>query len=287
MRRDDFEIYYYHDAAPSDVTLHQHDFYELYCLLSGTMDYLIGGRRYTMKPGSLLLIAPGEMHRPDIEGVPQRFERIVLWMNPRFIFSLATVLPQSLRAFSDRYHGWHLITPDEKTYQVLYNLLGSLLYEKNLADADSSYLCHLTVTQLLIHLNRLLSSRPAVSGRAATRYGEIMKVYEYANGHFREDISVSALAEKFFMDKNTLTRQFKRIVGLTPGGYVRRKRLEAAHSLIRQGVSMQETAFSCGFTDYSAFYRAFRQVYGISPSEFAALSQKKEASSLNVKTDET
>ena len=96
-------------------------------------------------------------------------------------------------------------------------------------------------------------------------YGEIMKIHEYINAHYREPLSVSGLAKRFFMDKNTMTRQFRRITGMTPGDYIRRKRLESAHALIRQGYGAQLAGYSSGFTDYSAFFRAFRKYYGTSP----------------------
>ena len=34
---------------------------------------------------------------------------------------------------------------------------------------------------------------------------------------------------------------------------------------------MEEAALSCGFCDYSAFYRAFKKEYGISPREYKIL----------------
>ena len=73
------------------------------------------------------------------------------------------------------------------------------------------------------------------------------------------------------MDKNTMTRQFKRIIGMTPGDYIRRKRLDTAYTLIRQGYSVQNAGLACGFSDYSAFYRAFRQNYGITPGDLSSM----------------
>ena len=275
MRRDDIEIYHYFDPAPCGVTLHAHGFYELYCLLDGKMNYLVAGSRCTLTPGNMLLIAPGEMHRPDIDGPPQNFDRIVLWMNPRFVASLYGLFPQALQAFDGTRQGGHLIAPDEKTYRILLNLLQSLLYEKEREDADSPYLYHLIVTQLLIHLSRILRHRPHQASKPDQRYSEIMKVYEYVNANYQARISVNHLSEHFFMDRNTLTRQFRRIIGLTPGEYIRRKRLQEAYRLIRQGSGVLDAGYQCGFADYSAFYRAFRQVYGVAPSQLAGQAQKE------------
>ena len=267
MSRDDIEIYHYYDQATFGVPPHRHDFFELYCLLSDSFVYHVESNQYTLHPGSLVLVRPGEIHWPEFTGPPREIERIVLWLNPQFISSLSIFLPRTLGTLGDNLQDEHLIVPEEKRYQVILGLLYSLLYEKNRADADSAYLCHLILSQLLIHISRVLNRRTQPQDKPETRYEEIMKVHEYINGHFREPISVGGLAQHFFMDKNTMTRQFKRIIGMTPGDYIRRKRLESAHALIRQGYSVQQAGFSSGFSDYSAFYRAFRQHYGFPPGE--------------------
>ena len=273
MSRDDIEIYHYCDTATYSVQPHRHDFYELYCLLANGYTYHVEGNRYDLRPGTLVLVRPGEIHWPELEGPPREIERIVLWLNPQFISSLSIFLPQTLGTLGTNLQNEHLIVPEEKTYQIILGLLYSLLYEKNRSDADSAYLCHLILSQLLIHISRVLNQRVRPEEEPGTRYSEIMRVHEYINAHFREPVSVSSLAMRFFMDKNTMTRQFKRIVGMTPGEYIRRKRLESAHNLIRQGYGVQHAGYVSGFTDYSAFYRAFRQRYGLSPGDLAARSK--------------
>lgn len=270
MSRDDIEIYHYCDAATFNVPPHRHDFFELYCLLSDSFIYHVEDNRYELQPGSLILVQPGETHWPEFEGPPREIERIVLWLNPQFISSLSIFLPQTLGTIGQNLQDEHLIVPEAKTYQVILNLLYSLLYEKNRADADSLYLCHLILSQLLIHISRVLNQRTRPSEEPGTRYTEIMRVHEYINSHFREPLSVADLAQRFFMDKNTMTRQFKRIVGMTPGDYIRRKRLESANTLIRQGYGVQHAGYVSGFTDYSAFFRAFRKQYGFSPSDLSS-----------------
>ncbi len=273
MSRNDIEIYHYCDAATFNVPPHHHDFYELYCLLSDSYIYHVENNQYVLKPGNLILVRPGETHWPEFEGKPRDIERIVLWLNPGFISSLSIFLPQTLGTIGSHLEDEHLIEPEEKTYQVILGLLYSLLYEKNRADADSQYLCHLILSQLLIHISRVLNRRTAAPEEPGSRYGAIMKVHEYINTHFRETLTVTMLAQRFFMDKNTMTRQFKQVVGITPGDYLRRKRLENAHDLIRQGYGAQQAGFACGYTDYSAFYRAFCRHYGFPPGSLSVRSK--------------
>ena len=287
MSRDDIEIYHYCDAASFGVPPHRHDFYELYCLLSPLESYVyhIENNAYELRPGSLILVPPGETHWPELKGEPQNIERIVLWLNPQFIASLSIFLPQTLGTIGKNLEEEHLIVPEEKTYQVILGLLYSLLYEKARSDADSLYLCHLILSQLLIHISRVLNRRVRPSEEPGSRYVEIMRVHEYINAHYREQITVADLAQRFFMDKNTMTRQFKRIVGMTPGDYIRRKRLENAGTLIRQGYSLQHAGYASGFTDYSAFFRAFRKHYGLTPSNLA-VSVRSGGQNLNAQGGE-
>ena len=62
-------------------------------------------------------------------------------------------------------------------------------------------------------------------------------------------------------------RLFKAQTGSTVHAYVRQKRLLCAARLIREGVPATKAAADSGFGDYSAFHRAFRESFGISPGQ--------------------
>ena len=274
MQQDDFEIFHRIDAASGHITLHTHDFYEIYFPRTEGVGYVVEGHRYRVGPGRLLLIAPGQAHHSDVAEAALVVERFVLWLNTSFVESLAGLLPRFRNLSPEDMRGRNLIVPDNETYELMIGLLFSLLHEKQLNDVDSASLNRLVVAQLLIHISRVLSNASgAQSGRAAQRTREVMRVYEYISAHLKQPLSVSELAERFFIDKNTLTRQFKHVTGMTPGECIRRKRLDAAYAMISRGAGVTESCHECGFADYSAFYRAFRQAYGISPSACAARVQ--------------
>lgn len=275
MRREDFEIFHYNDPASCSCPPHQHDFYELFCLLEDALDYVVEGLRYTMGPGSVMLIPPGQIHRADVAGPVRNIHRFVLWMSAEYVRSLTETMPRLRYVLRGDMTGRNLIQLDGDTGETVRQLLFALHRETAAREADGDILCRGIVTQLLVYCGRSIARQPDIAPhKAELRYHEIMRVYEHIVDHLKDrDLSVGVLAETFFMDKNTLTRQFKRQVGMTPGECIRRHRLEAVRRMIRRGAPMQQACAECGFSDYSAFYRAFRQAYGVSPSEYAALVQ--------------
>ena len=274
MLQDDFEIYHRIDTAPGSISYHTHDFYEIFFPRTEGVSYIVDGHRYRLGPGMVVLIAPGEAHRSEVNRPGLVVERFVLWLNPSFVKSLAGPLPRFRNMQEDELKGRNLIVPDQQTYDLMIDLLLSLLHEKQLNDMDSASLNRLVLTQLLIHLSRVLSrASGGMSDRSAQRYREVMRVYDYITAHLLTPLSVSALAEKFFMDKNTLTRQFKLVTGMTPAECIRNRRLNLAYTMITHGATATEACHESGFKDYSAFYRAFRQTFGTSPSDCALRSE--------------
>ena len=93
-------------------------------------------------------------------------------------------------------------------------------------------------------------------------------VRQYIMEHLDEPVSIDTLAGYFFMNKYTFMHTFKRCCGMSAYQFILQQRLTAALGMIRKGISLTVASQSCGFNDYSNFYRSFRHYFGKSPRDF-------------------
>ncbi|MBI2554740.1 MAG: helix-turn-helix domain-containing protein [Candidatus Rokubacteria bacterium] len=87
--------------------------------------------------------------------------------------------------------------------------------------------------------------------------------------HPDAQLPVDALARRLAMSPRTLFRVFVREVGMTPGRFVERVRVEAARRLLEESSrSAADIAAACGFGSPETMRLAFRRTLGVSPRRY-------------------
>jgi AraC family transcriptional regulator len=100
----------------------------------------------------------------------------------------------------------------------------------------------------------------------------VEEVLRYIREHINEPLDRETLASVAGFSIPHFHRVFSAHVGESAISYVRRLRLERAGRKLRMGaVDITEVALAAGYDSHAAFSKAFKQQFGVSPSEFRQL----------------
>lgn len=264
MHGNTYEIFHYLDIKTRHMEAHCHDFYEVFCFIDGEVDYWVEGSVYHLHPGDLLLINPMELHKPIPLSDTENYERIVLWLNKGYLAALGGGLDSCFGG--DEPQKSKILRPTALQRTELQQLLGRLIRENKSGRFGSEMCAYGLLLQVMTTLCRIsLESAPSAESYRTTTL--ISDVLAYIGSHYNEELTLERLASHFYVSKYHLSHEFSRAVGTGVHHYITMKRLSIAHGLLGDGMSPGQVGAMCGYSDYTAFFRAFKAEYGISPRE--------------------
>ena len=242
-------------------TRHAHPEYELLYFLSGEADCVVDHMRHALSPGELALIPPLSYHFISVTG-GEPYERIVIdfadcglpgevlsrvFAEPRIIDTAAAAEIRELFARMDAYA--NRFSGEPRT-----------LLARNLT---AELICLLDTAK-----------EPATS--AFSGFSRVLEdAMRYIDEHIDSIAGIDELCAHLYVSRAYLHRLFRNSMGISPMRYITDKRLLLAQSRLRLGEKPTQVCAVCGFGDYSAFYRAYRAYFGISPAE--ELTKRKNA----------
>lgn len=251
------ELYFKHNITPaencSSFAVHTHNMYELLYFVSGNATYAIEDKRYKLKKGDLMLIRPLKYHFIEIEPT-ESYERYDILFDERALgVNFTAMIPDDVEVIN--------ISENPVAAEIFQKLD---LYSSKLSKDDFFSVLLLLINELFyaLKIGRSFEKReikeinPTLS--AALRY---------INDNLFSLQSISEVADALFITESYLYRLFKNELHKSPKKYINDKRLLAAQSLIQMGERPTDVYERCGFQDYSAFFRNYKEYFGYSPSK--------------------
>ena len=245
----------------TDFTMHIHEQCEIYFFISGNVEYLVEGSKYSLDENSLMIMRPSEAHKPRIIS-GERYERYAANFPISFADSLDS-RQKLMKAFTERPLGKNNMFHSTEIDMRFVGKLFSEMCEKSGDDYSRQLTIKTHLLMLLDMINRTFGGQKNVEHKPQSTAERIVA---YVNNHLFEDITVPKLSEHFYLSQSQFSRVFRQATGAAPWEYITKKRLTAAKEKIRSGFSAQKASESCGFGDYSSFYRAYTKYFGCAPT---------------------
>lgn len=248
------------DVSIENVPLHNHTFYEVMFCWEGEITYLLNQRRYRIKKGDVIVIPPGISHQPLFnDDFHAPYNRLILWMRPKvpealligeiladdaFVLrgdrcnteSIGALFMLACREGSDRLPGWDAA------------VLGLAL-------------------QIMVRIHRLNNQREPSEAERQTP--ELLdRIVQYIDENLSRKITLGDTARAFLVSESTITKLFRAVLNESFYRFVTQRRLLKAKTMLSEGMELQEIYTKVGYSDYSAFFRAFKQEVGITPNQY-------------------
>lgn len=253
------------------LDMHIHDCYELYYAISGGNQFFIADQWYEICRGDLFAINHNETHHVfEKTGIPH--ERYVISIHPEFLSSISTGETDLSKCFQRENKSFcHKISLDkEDQKQFLY-----LLHKISAAEGYGADVIENTAfSELMVLTNRLfLRPKDELSESPLHSYHPLVsEMIQYINENITAPLTVSKIAEHFFLSESYVCRIFKQCTGTTVNKYLTGRRIGIAKTLLAGGSSVLSACELSGFNDYSNFIKTFTKSVGISPKRYSKFS---------------
>lgn len=258
-----------------NVEVHLHDSNEIYIALSPNIRYYIEGKYYDLSPGDIIITNTQEVHRPTTtDNTP--YHRLFTLFNPSAF--LPYIEDYSIFAcFNNRkvgHNNW--LSGEHPLSNQIKTLMFKIITQKEQKHPRSNIYQKVLAMEMFLLLDELYSAQYKgfiTDLRTAKSTVEsdlrIEAILSDINQNFNAEFDLTLLAEKHFMDRYYLCHLFKSKTGFTVFEYLQTRRILKAKELISQGdKSLTEISHLVGYEDYTNFYKTFKKLVQISPTEY-------------------
>ena len=239
--------------------IHWHSYFEMEIILSGSGKYIVNDIAYDISENNVFLLTPTDFHYLE---VTQPIQLINISFDEEMIgetdiIYLVSSLVKKAYIF------------DAEEHRRIVNSCELLMHELIISGNCQKHL-------LKYILNSIFRKNESLSmGHISDSYCHgIKKAIIYMQMHFKEKISLEALAKEAGYHPTYFSETFKSYTGENYSVSLNKLRTGYARTLLANGFSVADACFLSGFGSLSNFGTIFKRYCGMSPSLYAKTSRK-------------
>lgn len=236
-----------------------HPKHELYYMIDGITNYMIGGKHYTLKSGEMIFIPKNTMHsmstRADMD-----YRRLRLSFDDN-------IIPENFKQYIQYWSLYNLIYIPPKYMSEIEKIFRIIETEYKNQKPHYEQFYNLCILQLLLLLDRYHSKPPQSTIDETNTL--INNIAGYIQTNFHNDINLDFLCKTFSISKSYLSRSFKNICGIGISDYITYIRMLHAEQLLRTtDLPIGVIAEKCGYDDSNYFSTVFKKYKGMTARQF-------------------
>lgn len=254
------------------LNLHSHNYFQIYYVNSGRLTHHLENCMASLTSGDMFILPPNQPHyieTPDGE---------VDFYSLSFVSDYFENVKEANKLILD----FLLYLQTEQTGKIepkislsyedtifINTLFKRIMSEFSGDKTGKNEIIKETVSVILSLFARVYFEENAPALVAKENRQIVMHSIEYIKNHFDEELTLSEIVHRSAMSKTNFCTIFNSITGMPFKEYLNHYRIERAAELIVSGEKISVAANSCGYSDFSTFYRNFKKYMKMSPSEFA------------------
>ncbi len=260
-----------------DKLWHDHDFFEIAWIISGTGSHITLEQQQPIKSGDILFINTQEPHRYEFE---KPLEVLNMVFTARFLAPLLTLLPSgsflnqtALAAFiQTQGKGCFLFNLPKSLRPKMRKLQDELLVVQSTSTKNQATRLALTqikFLEILFFLDSALQFEERAPQPDEEQMRAIYQVIEELHRDYHKPVVLDAVAKKYGFHPATWGGPFKKITGTTPSEHLLQIRLQKSCFFLKYTETpISEVGKLAGFSQETLFHRQFKLLTGMSPRAY-------------------
>ncbi len=242
------------NQAREDYAPHSHDVFEMIFFKRGRITYMVDGQKYKLNCNDLVITRPFDIHAMSVDGDGDYERYDVLFDESVMPFSLYERIPHSLNVI-------HF----ENNQSVIHLFDKMDFYCDRLSGKELKLMLTNLIQEVCVQV--LLEAESAKENLYTPTNALVCAAISYIDQHLLTLTGIDEICRELYITKSHLHHLFIQHLKISPKKYITSKRLAMAQRKIYSGEKPTEVYTKCGFSDYSAFYRAYHSYFGCCPSE--------------------
>ena len=244
-------------------SFHTHHKYELYYEVEGARRYFIEDSAYIVNAGNVILIGENQIHKTGSVGDGPT-SRIVCNFSREYLQEISGAFPEiDLFSFMSEENNHLLSNITVKQQNYIYSILQQLIQMQDENNPESAVTRKMLLATLLLQLKKMCENQHELggdSGRVTNRI--VSQIQGYIAEHYAEKLTLTSIANQFYISPYYLSRLFKKTINLSLIEYINGVRIKAAQNMIEKtNESISSVAEKTGFMTSAHFRRGVQRCH--------------------------